>query len=52
MDNKEMFLTLYYKGCYIQTCYNITQNKEEISFMNKEYKSLHAAKIAVDKYLK
>ena len=51
MDDKDTFYTVEYKGQYIHGCWNITRNFEEIKFNKKLYKSLHAAKIAVTKYL-
>jgi hypothetical protein len=33
-------------------CYNRTQRREEIKTMGREFKSLHAAKLAITKALK
>ena len=51
MDNKDTFYTISYKGEYIHGCWNKTMGKEEIKTMGKEFKSLHAAKIAITKAL-
>lgn len=44
---RDTFLTIGYKGKYIQTCYDRDLKREVVTLASREVKSIHAAKCLV-----
>lgn len=51
MDTKDTFHTFTYKNEYIQTCQNRSIKMEEIKWRGKQFKSLHAVKCAISRFI-
>lgn len=49
---RDTFYTINYYGVYIHSCFDRNLNSEIFTVNRKEFKSLHAAKLAATRHIK